>query len=199
MLKNESSKWMTLLTAVFFLALGVNFFIKPEVAFNRLGIAVGLVLAVIGLVQIAGFYLAYRKQKKGEDGEQPNLFHLLTGLVTLAFGILLTTRSGLIVASMQLIFALYAIVIGLAKLIVAVQYKMDEEPTWIMELIVGLGSIAFAILLFATTRFGVFVVAIITGLYLTLYGIYGLTDFFLQLTRKKRYEKKEQKARESVR
>lgn len=175
------NKWLTLVNAIFFTLLGVNFFIKPAVAFDRLGILFGLVLGVIGIVQLASFFIGLFQNRKSPD--MPPLLHLLIGLITITFGVILATNANVVIMTVQTAFGLYALLIGIVKLVVAIQYKLDGEPTWISELLASILSIGFATFILLFSKLSVYVIAILTGIYLVLYGFYCFSSFIVLVRR----------------
>lgn len=188
----KTNKWAALLSGAGLTALAVNFFIRPEQAFHRLGFVLGAAIAVIGLVQLASFFSGRHKAEQEADRRaKVSWLTVVTGGATLAAGVALITNTNLLIVAMQTLFALWALFLGMIKIVVSIQYKLDEEPAWGMELALGLLSAALSAVLFLSGSKGMFFSAVITGIYLSVYSIYCYADFGIQLVRewKERHQK----------
>ncbi len=181
MQKAGDNRWTQVLTGVFFLALGISFFFGPEKAFDRLGLLIGLALIVLGGIQLIGYFVARHK------GDETSLMRFLTGLVTLVFGVILALNVAFMKMALLLLFGIWAAVMGIVKLIVAYQYRRDGVNSWKLPLAAGIGSLIFSLFAFLGKSIAVYIAAIVTGLYFTLYGIYSLGE----LTYEWAWERKE--------
>lgn len=188
----KMNQWVALLSAVGLTMLAIHFFSRPQQAFHQLGIVLGAAIAVIGLIQLASFFLSRRKPKTEESRQAKTLWlSAATGTATALIGIILMSNTGILVFAVQTLFALWAVFLGIIKIIISIQYKLDEEPTWTIELALGLLSLGLGAVLFLLDREAVFISAVITGIYLSVYSIYCYVDFGIQFSRewKERHKK----------
>lgn len=97
------------------------------------------------------------------------------GVVTLAFGIVLTFKPGKSVHTIAVIFGIWLLVLGVVRLIQAIATKEDR----IGLLIIGLLAIVVAILLLHHTTTTVAVVGFFVGIFWTIGGIAQMLHGFM--------------------
>lgn len=172
-MKTLGNKWLSLLGGVVFTGLGISFFFDSQRAFSRLGLLVGIVLLVLGAVQIFAWAMAHRRE------EEPALSRLLLGISTAAFGVVVVCNAAFAQTALLTLFGIWALVMGAIRLITAWQYYHDEVSTWYVPLIAAAVSVIFGVYALLGSGVAQAITALITGGYFVLFGIYSLGEFFL--------------------
>lgn len=95
---------------------------------------------------------------------------LLTGLVSIAAGVLTFVWPGITAASLFYVIVAWAIVTGISEVIYAIHFRKEIEGEWLLVLD-GIVSVAFGILLIAQPVAGALAVLWMIGAYAIAYGV----------------------------
>ena len=164
-------KTNALITAALYTLLGLVLLIWPALSTNVLCTALGAVLVLCGITDIAIFLL-------NRDGTLYAGFHLVLGVVLAAVGIWLMTRPTLVAVVIPRIMGALVCVHGGGDLRDALLLRKHGDGRWGMALALGFLTLALgAVLVFAP--FTVFTTAVrIIGAFLVYDGI---SDFWISL------------------
>jgi uncharacterized membrane protein HdeD (DUF308 family) len=94
---------------------------------------------------------------------------LLTGLVSIAVGVLTYLWPGITAATLFYLIVAWAIVTGISEVIYAIRFREEIEGEWLLVLD-GILSVAFGILLIAQPEAGALAVLWLIGVYAIAYG-----------------------------
>jgi uncharacterized membrane protein HdeD (DUF308 family) len=155
--------WMTLLRGVLWIAFGVIVFTDPGVSlaalillFGAFALADGIALAINAIV--------------GRNDNDNWVVLLLTGLASIGIGVLTFYNPGITALTLQMLIAMWAVAIGLLKIVAAVRLRKEiEGEFWLAA--AGVLSIACGVLLVARPVAGALAVLWIIGGYAVAYGI----------------------------
>jgi uncharacterized membrane protein HdeD (DUF308 family) len=95
---------------------------------------------------------------------------LLTGLVSIAAGVLTFVWPGITAVSLFYVIVAWAIVTGISEVIYAIQFRKEIEGEWLL-ILDGILSVAFGILLIAQPIAGALAVLWLIGVYAIAYGV----------------------------
>jgi uncharacterized membrane protein HdeD (DUF308 family) len=155
--------WMTLLRGVLWIAFGIVVFTQPGVSlaalillFGAFALADGIALAINAIV--------------GRTENENWLVLLLTGLASSGIGVLTFYNPGITALTLQMLIAMWAVAIGLLKIVAAVRLRKEiEGEFWLAA--AGVLSIACGVLLVTRPVAGALAVLWIIGGYAVAYGV----------------------------
>lgn len=135
-------KTNALVTAVLYTVLGAVLLLWPELSTSVLCMALGLILLVCGLVDIAVFL-------RCRDGSLYAAAHLVIGVILAAVGIWLLARPTLVAVIIPRIIGVLICVHGASDLGDAVTLRKNGSSRWAAALLLGLVTLALgAVLVF---------------------------------------------------
>lgn len=157
-------KTNALLTAALYAALGLVLLIRPELSATVLCTALGLILVVCGLIDIAAFL-------RNRNGSLYAGAHLVTGIVLASVGLWLMSRPTLISVVIPRIIGVLICVHGAGDLSDAVTLRKNGSPRASAALLLGLVTLVLgAVLVFNPFEAFTTVVRVI-GLFLLYDGV----------------------------
>jgi uncharacterized membrane protein HdeD (DUF308 family) len=142
---------------------GVLALVKPEIALTTLVLLFGAYALVDGCA-LVGAAIANRK------GEQRWGALLVAGLIGIAVGIVTFFVPGLTAVALLAIIAAWAIVMGIAEVVAAIELRKVIDDEWLM-IITGIVSVAFGVFLIARPAAGALAVVLWIGAFAALSGI----------------------------
>jgi uncharacterized membrane protein HdeD (DUF308 family) len=164
--------WCILLRGLTAIVAGAIAVAHPDLTLLVLAILVGASALIDGLscvlVGLGG----------GADG-RPWWEMIVLGLLGVGFGIAALAWPGLVVTTLLMIVGAWAVARGAIEIAAAIKLRRVLEDEWILGLS-GALSIAFGVLLLAKPLTGMFVIGIVIGCFLFVYGL-AATAFALRL------------------
>lgn len=139
------------------LAIGILLLINPEGFTKGIIIALGIVMAGLGVWQIIGYF-----RTEAEEAAQKGT--LTTGILLTVFGLFCALNSGWFITTFTVITVLYGALIlatGVSKLQAAVDMVRAKQKYWFVALIGALLTLVFAVLIlmnpFSSTFLWIFI------------------------------------------
>ena len=157
-------KTNALLTAALYAALGLVLLIRPELSAAVLCTAMGLILVVCGLIDVAVFL-------RTRDGSLYAAAHLVTGIVLAVVGLWLMSRPTLISVVIPWIIGILICVHGAGDLRDAITLRKSGASRWSAALLLGLVTLALGAVLVCNPFETFTTVVRIIGLFLLYDGI----------------------------
>lgn len=157
-------KTNALLTASLYAALGLVLLVRPELSAAVLCTAMGLILVVCGLIDVAVFL-------RSRDGSLYAAAHLVTGIVLAVVGLWLMSRPTLISVVIPWIIGILICVHGVSDLRDAITLQKSGSPRWSAALLLGLVTLALGAVLVCNPFETFTTVVRIIGLFLLYDGI----------------------------
>lgn len=157
-------KTNALLTAALYAALGLVLLFRPELSATVLCTALGLILVVCGLIDIAVFL-------RNRDGSLYAGAHLVIGIILAAVGIWLMSRPTLISVVIPRIIGALICVHGASDLGDAITLRKNGASHWSTALLLGLVTLALGAVLLLNPFETFTTVVRIIGLFLLYDGI----------------------------
>jgi uncharacterized membrane protein HdeD (DUF308 family) len=108
-----------LLLALIYLAAGVAALVWPSPTALVLVLVVGIWAFVAGFAEIAAAF------GSGETGGTHAMF-IVTGLISIAFGVVLTARPGIGAVTLALLFVLFSLIYGVSEIVAGVQMRRTD-------------------------------------------------------------------------
>ena len=155
--------WSFVLRGLAAILFGLAAFAIPHITLRVL-IAVFAAYALVeGILSILGAMRAIRNEKR-------SLLLLLTGLVSVAAGLMALFAPALTKITVLYVIAAWALFTGVLALVTSIRLRKFVEGEWLLGLS-GLLSILFAILIVASPRVGALVMIYQIGFYAMAFGI----------------------------
>ncbi len=152
-MKRANLETPNLVMSIVEIVLGILLLIDPVGFTAGIIITFGIVLAIIGVTQIVGYF-------RTEPQEAANGGKLTKGILFTVFGLFCAFKSGWFIATFPVITVLYGVlilVIGVNKLQIAIDMVRAKQKYWFVALIGALLTLVFAVLImanpFASTSF----------------------------------------------
>ena len=102
---------------------------------------------------------------------------MLGGLLDIFVGVIFVGNLGVTAASIPVIFALWCLAVGIIQVVTA--YQMSKlGASWKWTSVAGILGILFAFLILAYPSIGAFTLTALMGLYVILYGVVEIIEYF---------------------
>lgn len=159
-----ASTWdMFLVRGILAILFGIATLLMPGITLIVLVVLFGAYALVDGVILSI---LAFKNRKN-----DPNWWLLLlTGLVSIAAGVVTFFWPGITTISLFYVIVAWAIVTGISEVIYAIQFRKEIEGEWLLVLD-GILSVGFGILLIAQPIPGALAVLWMIGVYAIAYGV----------------------------
>lgn len=141
------------------------------------GMTLGVLLMIFGIFVFADGIVSIVSAFGSPEGRKHWMILLLVGLSGIAAGFVTFAYPGITTLALLTIIAIWAIVVGVLHLGVAITEPAENTPRWLWGLS-GAFSVLFGILLFARPAAGVMTVVWLIGFYAI---IFGFTQIILGL------------------
>jgi uncharacterized membrane protein HdeD (DUF308 family) len=172
--KNQrNSWWIEVLKGVIALILGIICLTNPSEALAAIAIYLGILAMLAGLVIVA-----YSLRKKGSNWK----FWLSQGIFNIVIGILLVSYPKVAINVIIILISLLIIAISIVQIFTYANLKKSGYTSQLL-LFTAILSLLIGILLVFNPFEGAKVVAIILGIYATIYGLSSLYVAFKLLKR----------------
>ena len=139
--------------------------------FNPLSalIAVALYLGILFIAMGIGYVASYRTIQSGSI--------LALGIIDILIGILLVFNLGATAASLPFVLGLWALLVGGIQIILAIQFKKMEIPTWSWRMGAGILGVVFGLLMFIYPILGALTITILIGASLITFGAFEVEEY----------------------
>jgi uncharacterized membrane protein HdeD (DUF308 family) len=154
--------WVVLLEGLAAVLFGVLALVWPDITLATLVLLFGAYVLVDGVFAVVGS-LVHRKEY--EDW----WLMLLTGLLSIAVGILTFVQPGITALSLLFLIAAWALVIGVLTIIQAIQLRKVIEGEWLL-ILSGIASVLFGLFVFARPGAGALSLIWLIAIYAIFYG-----------------------------
>jgi uncharacterized membrane protein HdeD (DUF308 family) len=174
-------KYQNLLVSVAEITVGILLLINPVGLTSGIIIAFGVVMTVIGVWNIIGYFQTNAEEAKGNNGLSKGLFFILIGLFCIF-------KSEWFIITFPIITVFYGLVcllIGFGKLQQAVDMLRCKKTYWYIALISALLTLSFATLILTNPFASTAILWIFIGVSLI---IEAVMDVFTFIVTKKKIE-----------
>lgn len=158
--------WVPVLRGVAAIVFGIIAFTHPVMAIATLVLFFGAWMLVDGIFRVVGA-LTHRASDK-EWG-----FDLFIGIVGIIIGLLTFHAPGITVVALVIYIAAWALMLGATEIAVAIKLRRQIKGEWFLILL-GLLSIAFAVLLLWNPLLGAATLIWIVAWYALIFGVLGI-------------------------
>lgn len=159
-----ASTWdMFLVRGILAILFGIATLLMPGITLVVLVVLFGAYALVDGTVLSV---LAFKNRKADPDW----WLMLITGLVSIAAGVVTFVWPGMTTVSLFYVIVAWAIVTGISEVIYAIRFRKEIEGEWLLVLD-GVLSVGFGILLLAQPIPGALAVLWLIGVYAIAYGV----------------------------
>lgn len=139
--------------------------------FNPLSalIAVALYLGIIFIAMGIGYLSTYRMVKSGSI--------LALGIIDILVGILFVMNLGITAATLPFILALWALFAGIIQIMLSIQFKNENIPTWSWRMGTGILGIVFGLLMLIYPMLGALAITALIGASLIIFGAFEVVEY----------------------
>lgn len=161
---------------IFAIILGVFLLCNPRLATTVTGVLFGVFLTISGLYMISNYIF---------NRNTINMFRLSLGLLTLIMGIIFLINPILLSSVITLIIGIWIIISGIIKLLLAIKFKIFNEETWIINIVISILTICIGILLVVNPFKSYIVISTYIGI---MFIVYFSMDLVEKMIMKKRFD-----------
>ncbi|MEA5004628.1 MAG: DUF308 domain-containing protein [Christensenella sp.] len=136
----KTGRIYTLVLSLLLIAAGILLIVFPLATMLTFSILLGIVLAIYGALTIIGFLFGRYSSLA------VTLNMLLSGIITLVFGIILIANPDIAGHLLAIFMACWMVLMGAIKVLIAYTYKKAQLRQWLSTLIAALLSIAFGLI-----------------------------------------------------
>ncbi|MBQ8870921.1 MAG: DUF308 domain-containing protein [Alphaproteobacteria bacterium] len=154
-----------MLAGILMIVLGTYVWFNPFISLMALSLYIGVALIVIG----AGYVASSMSLESG--------WFMFVGVIDVIIGIILVSNLGVSAVTLPIIFALWSIAVGSVQLVSSYHLSKAELP-WGWSLSLGLLGIVFGFLILQYPELGAVTISTLLGLYIVLYGILEIVEYF---------------------
>lgn len=154
-----------LIAGILMLILGVYVWFNPLASLIALALYIGIGLIVIG----AGYI--------GSSVNTDSGWFMFVGILDILIGLILVANIGVTVATLPIIFALWCLAVGTAQLVSSYHYGKADLP-WGWSFTLGILGLVFGFLILKYPALGAVTISTLLGLYIVLYGIVEIMEYF---------------------
>lgn len=186
MKKKVNSGNSSLLMSIVEIVIGVLLLINPVGLTSVIIIALGVAMAVMGIVQIIGYF-----RTDAQEASKGN--KLSKGILFLVLGLFCAFKSGWFIATFPVITILYGILImvaGVCKLQQAVDMVRVKQKYWFVALISAMLTLLFAALIIFNPFASTTVLWTFTGITLIIEAVLDIITYILAKKSSKNPDKK---------
>ena len=166
-----TAKIVLILGAVLSIAAGIIAFCFPGATLGGAAVFIGIVLICMGASMIAS-YIMERNYMLG------SMWVLIGGIATIVLGIFAIINTSLVASTLPVLFAIWALCTGVARLMTSFDLKHLNFSNWWISTIVGALLIVFAIISFFDPVLSAIAMTTLIGLYLVGNGIYSFFELY---------------------
>lgn len=161
----RASIWL-LLIGLIMIAMGGYVWYNPADAILALAFYFGVVFIMTG----AGYLLSLFSGWSG--------WILAQGLLDVFIGIIFLINIGVTAISIPIMFAFWALFVGVIRIMAAFQLKSSGASHWFWALLSGFLGILFAFLIISSPIIGMITITMFMGTYMILYGFLAIAEYF---------------------
>lgn len=154
--------WVFLLRGLFALAFGVIALLQPSIALGALILLFAIYAIADGIGHLIALFSGLRVS--------PWWVQLLSGLLSLAAGVIALVSPGLTAAALLILVATWAIVTGVLSMVTAIRFRTVIDNEWLYVL-GGLLSVALGVLFVAMPGAGILSLVWLLGVYALAMGV----------------------------
>ena len=162
MLENQKISFWAVVVGILMIGLGGFVWMNPVSTIIGLALYLGIVFLVSGI----GYIVTSFSVQSG--------WVLAEGLLNLLVGLIFICNLGISTASLPIMFAFWAMFVGIMQLVTSYQMKQLDLPRWGWVLFTGILGILIAMMIIAYPLIGVFAITTMMGTYLVIYGVLAI-------------------------
>ncbi|GEM_PF-447170 len=159
-------------TATLLIATGIVCFCSPAGTLAGLSTFLGISLILSGIGSI-GTYVTTRKVVMGAG------WVLLGGIATIILGILVLSNNAMVSNALPILFGMWIVFMGLARIISAFDVKRLNFAGWWVDSIWGVVLILLGVLSFYQPIVNAIIITIFTGLFFVINGIAMFAELYV--------------------
>ena len=163
---NSPTLWLMLI-GLLMVALGVYVLFNPITALIALALYLGVAFLVIG----AGYVWIFSYVKS---------YPLLAlAIIDIIIGLLFIFNPGLTAATLPIIFAMWALFVGIVQVVTSFELREIGSRVWGWTLLAGILGILFAVLILFYPLLGAITLTVFMGGALIVYGAYDVIQYLM--------------------
>ena len=161
---------VSLLTSILFAVIGAVLLFIPSLSAKVIGYICG------GIFLINGLSIIYKYIKR--EGAKLYRYNLIYGIILAILGLLIILVPYSVTSFLTVMFGLYLATIGSTKVTYAICFKIGDDSSWLLTLIIGIMLILFGILIIVNP-FSNLAMTQLIGTFILLSSILDITDIIM--------------------
>ena len=161
---------VSLLTSILFAVIGAVLLFIPSLSAKVIGYICG------GIFLINGLSIIYKYIER--EGAKLYRYNLIYGIIFAILGLLIILVPYSVTSFLTVMFGLYLATIGSTKVTYAIWFKIGDDSSWLLTLIIGIMLILFGILIIVNP-FSNLAMTQLIGTFILLSSILDITDIIM--------------------
>lgn len=169
MARVKTAKWLSFVSGVIMILLGVVYLLNPKAGALTLVRLIGILILVMGILRIVRYFTSEYFRFGGV---------LVSGIVDTLVGVLILFNVPVAALSFSLLLALWVLVGGLFSIAKSLDLKRIQIPFWWIQLLSGVISTVFGVMLLGNTTLSAFYVSLLVAIHMFVTGGNFIALFF---------------------
>ena len=172
----------TIIFDIFVIMLGLFLICNPLLTTSVANVLIGIFLIISGLYMISKFII-------NMDKNRYFTYQLFFGLLSSIIGIIFLINPLLLSSIITIIIGIWTIISGIIKLTLSIRFKMFNEESWLINMVISIFSIIVGILLIVNPFKGSIVISTYIGIMISLYAGMDIVEKMIMKKRLNEIEK----------
>lgn len=161
---------ISLASSIILLLVGLIMLFLPSLTNKIIGIVIGIMMLISGVNTINKYFK--------RNGAKLYSFNMIFGIVLFVLGLIVILLPFSISSFITVCLGLYLIISGANKITYAVWFKIGNDPSWLITLVVGIMLIFFGILVIVNP-FSMLTITKLVGIFFIISSVLDITSTIL--------------------
>lgn len=177
MLSLRKRDWTSLAVQCLIVMLGIYFIWQRQQALVHITTLMAIGIVLTGLW---GVLLCFIDQRRTE------VMAMVPPIITIVFGVALLVFRSAVTGIIPFFVGLWALMMGVVKVIIAVQYATSQEPGWWLQIPQAALRLGLGVLILSGALNLNAIFTVIMGVYLIFYGVFNIVEYITVIVLKKK-------------
>lgn len=163
---------MSIVTSIFFIALGLFLIIKPDTTITAISYIIGGIIMVTGITFLIKYF---------SNREQLGLFSgdLIFGILSIVIGLVLVLNPTALAKIIPFIIGVWILISSITKIQYSMQLKTYDNQAWVYTMIIAIITFIWGLLLIFDPFGGAMAITQIIGIFILVYAVLDFIEVFI--------------------
>lgn len=160
----------SLASSVILLVVGLIMLFLPGLTNKIIGVVIG------AMMLLSGFNMVYKYMKR--DGAKLYSFNMIFGIILFVLGLIIILMPFTVSSFVTVCLGLYLIVTGANKITYGVWFKIGNDPSWLITVVIGIMLTVFGVMVIVNP-FSSLTITKLVGAFFIISSVLDITDTIL--------------------